>query len=95
MTPQERAAVQLLTEAHQRWEDMPPVQIVIGRSDAYTLVMACQGMMTHPAMPPRLTAAMEHIGRQFQEIICDSAELYALFEAGWNRDFDVTPEDHT
>lgn len=92
MSPEEQAGVQLLKEAHERWQQMPPVRVTIGRQDAYIILMACQGMVSHPALPPNMARAMEAMGRQFQDLVCDTAEIYAMFEAGWNRDFDVEPD---
>lgn len=92
MTPQEEASVKLLREAYDRWEKMPPVALTISRMDAQAVLMALQGMVTHPGVTPRMAQHWEHIGRQIMEAICDTPEIYAMFQAGWNRDFDVVRE---
>jgi hypothetical protein len=93
MTPEERAAVETLSSACERWDDMPPLAFAIGRMDTYALVLACQAVQTHPAMPASMKAALEKIGRVFMEKVCDDAEVYTLLASGWNRDLDVMPED--
>ena len=92
MNPEEEAGVAVLKEAYERWADMPPVQMTIDRADAFALVLACQGMITHPAVSDTIRRQLEHLGRQIQEGIADTADVYTLLEAGWNRDLDITPE---
>lgn len=93
MTPEEEAGVRLVTEAYERWEKMPPHRFLIGRMETFILMNACQAMMTHPQIPEGFKEALEHLGRQFQERVCDTPELYALCEAGWNRNYDVLPPE--
>lgn len=96
MTPQEEVGAQLLRQLLRdtvaRWEQSPPVALKVSPLDVYALIVACQTAISHPAMPPYLAQGLENVGRQFQEAICDTPELYAITEAGWNRAFDVDPE---
>lgn len=93
MSPEEEASVRLLKDAYARWDDAPPVQLTIAHGDMFALILACQAMLTHPAVTARIKEQLEHIGRQFQETLADTPEVYTLLEAGWNRDLDVIPED--
>lgn len=92
MTPEEEAGVRLLHDAYKRWEGAPPLRFEIPHVETYALLMACQGMIRHPAAPPFMVEAWECLGRQFQERLCDTPELYALCETGWNRDLDTQPD---
>lgn len=92
MTPEEQAAVDLLAEACERWDNMPPLPFMIGRMETYALVLACMTVQTHPAFPDSMKAALEHLGRQFMERVSDTPEVYAFLESGWNRQLDVKPE---
>ena len=92
MTPGEEAGARLLAETYERWATMPKLAFAVSREQLFTLVMACQGMISHPAVPPLMAQSMENLGRQFQEAICDTAELYTMIETGWHRALDVDPE---
>lgn len=93
MTPAEEDGVRVLREAYERWEKMPPVALTIGRVEAYQLILACQTMMTHPVLPQHVGTMLESIGRQLMEAVCDNPEIYALSSTGWNRAFDIDPEN--
>lgn len=93
MTPQEETGARLLAETYARWDTMPPVNMIMSRVDAQAIILALQGMATHPQVTERLVKQWEHIGRQIMETICDTPEIYAMLAAGWNRDFDVDPEE--
>ncbi|NUT27695.1 MAG: hypothetical protein HOV84_17525 [Streptomyces sp.] len=93
MSPDEEASVRLLKDAYARWDGKPPVQVTITHGDMFALILACQAMLTHPAVTTGIKGQLEHIGRQFQETLADTPEIYALLEAGWDRRFDVGPED--
>ncbi|WP_371634493.1 hypothetical protein OG693_39840 [Streptomyces sp. NBC_01259] len=88
------AGVQVMSDAYKRWADMPPVKLNMHRQDAFTVLMGLQAAITHPGIrTTQLAAPMEATGRAIQEAICDTPEIYAMAEAGWNRAFDVTPDD--
>lgn len=83
--------VDVLNDAYRRWEDAPPVQLKIQRKDAFVTMMALQTAIRLPGIGAPMARHMEHVGRQIQEVICDTAELYALAESGWNPALDVDP----
>ncbi|MEU0671261.1 hypothetical protein ABZ508_35435 [Streptomyces lavendulocolor] len=75
-----------MEDAYARWESMPPAVVAMSRSDAWTVLLALQAVMSHPAFAGTgMGAAVESWGRQLQESACDNAELYAVAERGWNR----------
>ncbi|MFB7484826.1 hypothetical protein ACFUEM_38750 [Streptomyces anulatus] len=86
------AGAQVISDAYRRWRDMPPVKLNMHRQDAFTALMGLQAAVTHPGVTGQLARRMEATGRAIQEAICDNPELYAIAEAGWNRDFDVDPD---
>ncbi|AWN32591.1 hypothetical protein DKG71_42180 (plasmid) [Streptomyces sp. NEAU-S7GS2] len=81
-----------MLDAFTRWEDAPPVKLGMRRGDAFIVMMGLQTVLSHPGLPDIFAKRMVAVGRQIQETICDTPELYAMSEAGWNRDFDVEPE---
>lgn len=93
MSPEEEASVRTLKAAYDRWADKPPVQVSIAHAELFTLVMACQAMLTHPAVTDTMKHQLEHLGRQFQEAVSDTPDIYTMLELGWNRQFDIGPED--
>lgn len=86
--------VRLMTDAYARWQSMEPVTVRADLIDVWAVIMGLQVAFSHPdiagtAMGP----VVESVGRQLQEAVCDSPELYALTEAGWNRAADVDAGD--
>lgn len=94
MSEREAASAKLLHDAYVRWADMGPVKLGMTRQDAWIVMMGLQAAVTHPAVAGGpMAERMEAVGRQIQEAVADDPELYAVAEAGWNRDFDVDPAD--
>ena len=94
MTTQEerdRAGVEMLADAVERWSTMPPLGFVIHRMDVYALILSAQAMQTHPAVPDDMKQHLEAVGRAFMERICDDAEVYAMLESGWHLELDIVP----
>jgi hypothetical protein len=85
----EAAGVRLLSDAYKRWADAPPVRLGMNRQDAWIVMMGLQNTVSHPGLSGPLRERMTAVGRQIQEAVADTPELYALAEAGWNRAFDV------
>ncbi|MFD5372543.1 hypothetical protein [Streptomyces sp. NPDC127103] len=82
----EAAGIRLMEDAYARWGSMPPAVVSMGRADAWTVLLALQATMTHPAFAGTVMgAAVEAWGRQLQERVSDDAELYAVAERGWRR----------
>lgn len=93
MTPEEEQSVRSLSTAYKRWETMPPLYLIVPRTEALAIVLACQTMMTHPEASDSLKVRWESIGRQVQTLVCDDPALYTMLELGWDRTQDVDPED--
>ncbi|MFJ8174360.1 hypothetical protein [Streptomyces sp. NPDC094469] len=71
-----------------------PVKLVMPRQDVRFVMMGLQQVVAHPALAGTpMAERMEAVGRQIMEQVSDDAELYAVAEAGWNRTFDVGPDD--
>ncbi len=85
------AGIRLMTDAYTRWESMPAVTVTAARIDTWALLTGIQLALRHPEFSAdgpigRIT---ESVGRQIQESLCDTAELYALAETGWDPTWDV------
>ncbi|MFB7031003.1 MULTISPECIES: hypothetical protein [unclassified Streptomyces] len=83
----EAAGIRLMEDAYARWENLPPAVVTMPRSSAWTVLLALQAVMSHPAFAAGsgMGAAVEGWGRQLQESVCDDAELYSVAERGWAR----------
>ncbi|MER7952370.1 hypothetical protein ABTY59_33760 [Streptomyces sp. NPDC096079] len=83
----EAAGVRLMTDAYARWAGMGPVTVGLDRGHSWTVLLALQAVMNHPAFAggSGMGAAVEAFGRQLQEGVCDDAEVYAVAELGWAR----------
>ncbi|MEV0822542.1 hypothetical protein [Nonomuraea rubra] len=88
----ERAHVEMLLAAYQRWETMQPIIIGLYRRDAYSLVCGMQLLLRHPDIAEPMREAFESFGRALQEQVADTPELYAMLESGWNPAADVPRE---
>ncbi|MFL6116723.1 MAG: hypothetical protein ACJ786_36015 [Catenulispora sp.] len=89
------AGARLLTETYNRWANLPPLRFEIGHIETHCLIMACQSIIGHPGCPTFMAEALEALGRQFQERVCDTPEIYAMTEAGWHREYDVPRQKGT
>jgi hypothetical protein len=85
----EAAVVDIVRKAYERWAPLPALPLRIGRIEAYALVMAMQGMCSHPAAPPNMVAIWQLLGHQLQHFLSDDEEIAAVMEAGWHRDLYV------
>ncbi|MGW2793599.1 hypothetical protein ACWC9H_27220 [Streptomyces sp. NPDC001251] len=93
----DEAGIRLMTDAYARWQTMAPVTVTAERIDTFAVLMALQLVVAaHPTFGPDapMGPAVTAVGRQIQERLCDTAELYALAEAGWNRAYDVEQDGH-
>ncbi len=95
MTPQEREqeGVRVLQDAFRRWSEQPPALVELSKISVYQLIMGLQLATRHPDVPPASLQAWQSIGQQLTEAICDTAEIYAMTQAGWDPDFDVDQEE--
>lgn len=86
------AQLKLMADAFTRWATVPPVTVSAERRDIWAVMMGLQVAMTHPGIgETSMGRIVESVGRQLQEALCDTPELYALAESGWDRRADVEP----
>ncbi|MGW0786141.1 hypothetical protein [Streptomyces sp. NPDC002913] len=86
----EPAQLALMADAFTRWATAPPVTAAAERRDIWAVMMGLQVAMTHPGIgETSMGRIVESVGRQLQEALCDTPELYALAESGWDRRADV------
>ncbi|MGH3942639.1 MAG: hypothetical protein ACRDTG_29250 [Pseudonocardiaceae bacterium] len=80
----EHAAIALLAEAFRRWEHDPPCVITLPKHQAWNVMGLFQLLHRHPHLDRKMLDFVERFGRQIQTMICDTPQLYAFAEDGWN-----------
>lgn len=86
MAERNAADIRLMDAAYTRWADLPPATVTLDRSTAWSVLLALQATITHPALAgTAMGAAVEGWGRQLQEAVCDDVEVYTTAERGWDR----------
>ncbi|MFD9871740.1 hypothetical protein ACFXI8_26845 [Streptomyces niveus] len=85
MAERDAAGTEVLHRAFVRWRDMPPIRVTLERRVAWTVLLALQSAVTHPAFAAGSTwgPALVDVGRQLQEATADDPEVYAVAERGW------------
>lgn len=76
--------LQLLLDAHARWKDMPPIRVEIDRSDLHAVVTFLQLASRHPGLSAKQHEELVRLGRRLQAIVCDTPELLAFTDMGWD-----------
>ncbi|GAB3435152.1 hypothetical protein [Flindersiella endophytica] len=82
---------QLLFNAHARWADMPPVKLENERADLHAIVTFLQLASRHPSLSEGQHIELIQIGRRLQAIVCDTPEMLAFTDMGWNPQHDQQP----
>lgn len=81
--------IALVSDAYRRWADKPPLLLRVDRTHAYMLLCGLQLLTRLPVVADPLKQVFVGIGREIQEKVADTPELYALMETGWNPAHDV------
>ncbi|MGH3942484.1 MAG: hypothetical protein ACRDTG_28450 [Pseudonocardiaceae bacterium] len=88
----EHTGITLLIETFRRWERTPPCVVALPKHEAWTLMGLLQLLHRHPHLEPTMLDFIQRLGRGIQEALCDTAQLYAFAEDGWNPALDYDPE---
>ena len=75
----------IIAQARERWDDMPPVVMAMGRLDGYLLMCAVQLALSYTGHTTETAAQLEQLGRGLQAAVCDDPEVFLIAERGWGR----------
>lgn len=86
---EEQKHVETVAAAVRRWQNEPPLQLPLGRWEAYCLIAVIQLALRHPALGEAVTVAITRVGRRLQPMVADTPELAEIIRRGWDKAFDV------
>jgi hypothetical protein len=77
------AHLEITSAAFDRWRTRGPFVLELDRTDAFWFLSALQIASRVNGAHPHLRAVWQSLGRQLQEYLADSPEIYTFMEAGW------------
>lgn len=87
---EEQKHVETVAAAVRRWQNEPPLQLPLGRWEAYCLIAVIQLALRHPALGDTIASAITRVGQRLQPMAADTPELQEIIQRGWTAAFDVT-----